>query len=149
MTQLAIRPMALGEDAQVISLWQRCGLTRPWNDPLRDLNFAHGKQNADILVALDTADGGRIIASCMVGHDGHRGTLYYVAVDPEMQGQGYGRAMMRAGEGWLLGQGIWKVNLMIRIGNEAALQFYDRLGYQPSATTVVEKWIDPKKRGDA
>ena len=144
MTQLIIRPIADGDEEQVVALWHRCGLTRPWNDPKNDLAFARGGEHSDVLVGvLDSA----IVASSMVGHDGHRGTLYYVAVDPDLHGRGHGQAIMQAGEDWLLQKGIWKVNLMIRTDNEKVLQFYNRLGYQQSATTVVEKWIDPQKRG--
>ena len=83
MTQLTIRPLADGDEAAVIALWQACGLTRPWNDPARDLAFARGKPNSDILVGLAES---RIVASAMVGHDGHRGTMYYVSVAPSEQG---------------------------------------------------------------
>ena len=42
-------------------------------------------------------DGGAIVATAMVGHDGHRGWVYYVAVDPDHRGKGYGRAIMTCG----------------------------------------------------
>jgi ribosomal protein S18 acetylase RimI-like enzyme len=142
--EMVIRPMADGEEAAVIALWQRAGLTRPWNDPVNDLNFARGKAHSDILVGLvDRA----IVACAMVGHDGHRGVMYYVAVDPAQQGHGLGRQIVAAAEAWLLARGVWKVNLMVREGNEKVLGFYDGLGYGRSSTTVIEKWIDPSKRG--
>ena len=78
---LNIRPMADGEEGAVIALWQRAGLTRPWNDPANDLAFARGNAHSDILVGV--ADG-TVVASAMVGHDGHRGVMYYVAVDPDL-----------------------------------------------------------------
>ena len=87
------------------------------------------------------------MACAMVGHDGHRGVMYYVAVDPAQQGRGLGRQMVAAAEAWLLARGVWKVNLMVRQGNEKVLGFYDGLGYGRGASVVIEKWIDPKKRG--
>ena len=123
---LDVRAMADGEEAAVIALWQRAGLTRPWNDPANDLAFARGKAQSDILVG--TADAA-IVASAMVGHDGHRGVMYYVAVDPALQGRGLGRQMVAAAEAWLLTRGVWKVNLMVRQGNEPVLGFYAGLGY--------------------
>ncbi|MEZ5775880.1 MAG: GNAT family acetyltransferase [Hyphomicrobiaceae bacterium] len=141
---LDIRPIAAGEDEAVIGLWHAAGLTRPWNDPQRDLDFARGKSNSTVLVGhLD----GRVVASAMVGHDGHRGAVYYLAVQPEYQGFGLGRAMMGAVEAWLLNKGVWKLNLSVRAGNEDVLGFYDSLGYQRSATVLLERWIDPAKRG--
>ena len=142
---LTIRPIADGEEEAVIALWQACGLTRPWNDPATDLAFARGKPGSDVLVGL--ADD-RIVASAMVGHDGHRGTMYYVSVAPAEQGHGYGRQMVAAAEAWLKARGVWKTNLLVRTGNEAVLGFYRELGYEPGSTQQIEKWIDPEKRGD-
>ena len=91
----------------VIALWQRCGLTRPWNDPASDIAFARRGKNATILIGRVD---GAIVATAMVGHDGHRGWVYYVAVDPDTQGKDFGRAIMAAAEDWLRGQGVTKVD---------------------------------------
>lgn len=142
-TDLMIRPLAEGEDDAVIALWTACGLTRPWNDPAIDLAFARGKENSDVLVGLAQD---RIVASVMVGHDGHRGTMYYVGVDPTLRKSGYGRQMVDAAEAWLKARGIWKVNLLVRKGNEGVLGFYDQLGYGPGSSQSLEKWIDPSRK---
>ena len=144
-TTLVFRPIADGEEGDVIALWQACRLTRPWNDPGQDLAFARGKANSEVLVGV--ADG-RIVASAMVGHDGHRGTMYYVSVDPARQGQGLGRQMVAAAEAWLKARGVWKVNLLVRQSNEAVLGFYAGIGYETGTSVQIEKWIDPAKRGD-
>jgi ribosomal protein S18 acetylase RimI-like enzyme len=139
--RLAIRPLADGEEAKVIALWQACGLTRPWNDPAQDLAFARGKAHCEVLVGLVD---GRIIACAMVGHDGHRGSMYYVGVDPTCQGCGHGRAMVAAAEAWLKARGVWKVNLLVRRGNEGALGFYAKIGYAAGGSLPIEKRIDGK-----
>jgi ribosomal protein S18 acetylase RimI-like enzyme len=144
-TKLTIRPIADGEEEGVIALWRACGLTRPWNDPARDLAFARAKSNSDVLVGLAED---RIIASAMVGHDGHRGTMYYVSVEPDERGKGYGRRMVAAAEAWLIERGVWKANLLVRKGNESVLGFYDSLSYAEGSAQQIEKWIDPSKRGD-
>jgi ribosomal protein S18 acetylase RimI-like enzyme len=84
----------------------------------------------------------------MVGHDGHRGTMYYVSVAPSERGRGYGRQLVEAAEAWLRERGVWKANLLVREGNEAVLGFYDQLGYAPGPSQQIEKWIDPSKRGN-
>ena len=142
---LAIRPIAVGEEAAVIALWEACALTRAWNDPLEDLAFARGKTNSEALVGLAA---GRLAASALVGHDGHRGTMYYVSVDPAQRGRGYGREMVLGAEAWLQARGVWKVNLLVRKGNAAALGFYAAIGYLEGASVPIEKWIDPDRRGD-
>ena len=116
------------EDAKALAaLWQACGLTRPWNDPYKDISFALAGPASTILVARQQA---QIIASVMAGHDGHRGMLYYVAVDPARRGEGLGKAAVRAAEDWLGAQGVWKVNLLVRTENEAVKGFYEALGYE-------------------
>ena len=143
--ELTVRPIEHGEDGAVIALWQACGLTRPWNDPAADLAFARAKPNSDVLVGLLE---GRIVASAMVGHDGHRGTMYYVSVDPAHRGRGLGARLVAAAEAWLKARGVWKVNLLVRKGNEQVLGFYAEQGYVSGTSVQIEKWIDPSKRGD-
>lgn len=132
--------MADGEEMAVIALWQACGLTRPWNDPAEDLAFAREKPNSDVLVGLVE---GWIIASAMVGHDGHRGVMYYVAVHPDQRRTGAGCAIVRAAEDWLRARGVWKANLLVRKGNEAVLGFYASLGYETGDSIPLERWLDP------
>ena len=124
---LTFRPFLEADQDAVISLWERCGLTRPWNDPAGDIQFACEKPESTILVA--EADGA-IAASVMVGHDGHRGTVYYVSVDPGHQGKGYGRQVMKAAETWLTERGVWKLNLLLRADNTKIRGFYESLGYE-------------------
>src|SRR5436190_5425451 len=100
---LSISPITDPDLPHVIALWQRCGLTRPWNDPAADIALAQRGANAAILVGRTK---GAVVASALVGHDGHRGWVYYVAVDPEYQKKDFGRAIMAAAEDWLRAQGI-------------------------------------------
>ena len=139
MTTLAISPIADHDVAHVVALWQRCGLTRPWNDPAVDIALARRGANSTILVGR--ADD-RIVASALVGHDGHRGWVYYVAVDPDQQGKDFGRAIMAAAEDWLRAQGLEKVMLMVRADNTKVRAFYDRLGYDTQERVIYAKWLD-------
>ena len=139
MSPLEVSPITDADVDAVVALWQRCGLTRPWNDPLGDIAFARRGANATILVGR--ADGATV-ASAMVGHDGHRGWVYYVAVDPERQRNDFGRAIMDAAEDWLRVQGIAKVQLMVRPDNTNVRAFYDRLGYATQERVIYAKWLD-------
>jgi ribosomal protein S18 acetylase RimI-like enzyme len=139
---LAIAPIADADIPDVIALWQRCGLTRPWNDPASDIALARKGDNATVLVGRD---GGAIIATAMVGHDGHRGWVYYVATDPGHRGKGHGRAIMQAAEDWLRRTGIAKLQLMVRRENAAAGAFYQSIGYAESQTIVFARWLDGRE----
>jgi len=143
MSALEIRQIGDDDVEGVAALWKKCGLTRPWNNPRADIAFARKTQNATLLVGrLD----GLIVASAMAGHDGHRGTVYYVSVDPAMQGKGFGRAIMAAAEDWLRARGVWKLNLMVRADNAPIIDFYSALGYDREERVNLAKWIDPAKK---
>ena len=142
MSELAIAPITDADVESVVALWQRCGLTRPWNDPASEIAFARRGQNATILTGRAH---GALRATAMVGHDGHRGWIYYVAVDPDVQGQDFGRAIMGAAEDWLRGQGVEKVMLMVRPDNTKVHAFYDRLGYDVQERVIYAKWLDGRE----
>lgn len=127
-------PVELIETA--VELWHGVGLTRPWNDPVADLRRAMQGPASAVLAGLD---GPTLLATALVGHDGHRGWVYYLAVRPQSQRNGYGRQMMRACEGWLVEQGIPKINLMVRVDNAIAQDFYAALGYRIDDVTVLSR----------
>jgi ribosomal protein S18 acetylase RimI-like enzyme len=134
---MKIRSATPQDEAAVVALWQACGLTVAYNDPVADFRFAMGKPGSDILVSED------ITGSVMVGHDGHRGWLYYVAVAPSERRKGLGRALVAAAEEWLRQRGVPKVHLMVRETNQAVADFYKRLGYDPMPRINMQKWLKP------
>lgn len=133
-------PPESGEDpdivAEVVALWRACGLTRPWNDPVADLRLAVAGPASTVLAGRQA---GRLVATVMVGHDGHRGAVYYVAVDPAAQGRGHGRAIMAAAEAWLRERGVPKLNIMVRRENAKVRAFYDALGAGEDDVIVLSK----------
>ena len=139
---LAIAPIADAYIPDVVALWQACGLTRPWNDPASDIALARRGPSSTVLVGRDA---GAIVATAMVGHDGHRGWVYYVAVDPSSQGKGLGRVMMTAVEDWLRAAGVPKLQLLVRRENAKAGAFYQSLGYEESTSVMLAKWLDGRE----
>ena len=139
---LTIEPIADADVSAVTALWQRAGLTRPWNNPAADIALARNGDNAAVLVGRD---GSTIVASVLVGHDGHRGWVYYVAVDPDCRQKGYGRSIMDAAEGWLRARGIEKMQLMVRPDNDQVQAFYRSLGYVEQPRIVFAKWLDGRE----
>src|SRR6202051_1467584 len=136
---LSIAAIENGDVTEVMALWQRCGSTRPWNDPAADIALARNETNATVLVGRND---GTLVASVLVGHDGHRGWVYYVTVDPNHRFKGYGRAIMNAAENWLRARGIEKLQLMVRGDNAEVHAFYQSLGYFEQERVVFAKWLD-------
>jgi ribosomal protein S18 acetylase RimI-like enzyme len=124
---VAIRQALSGDREAAVMLWEACGLTRPWNDPRADFDLALATATSAILLA---EQGAVICGSVMVGFDGHRGWVYYLAAAPEHRRMGIGRRLMQAAEEWLKAAGSPKIQLMVRGDNQAARGFYAALGYE-------------------
>ncbi len=127
------------DEPAIVALWRACGLVAPYNDPVADFRFAKAGPASDVLVALDEA--GKVVGSVMVGHDGHRGWLYYVAADPASRGTGVGRRMVQAAENWLRERGVVKAQLLVRQTNSKVVSFYEHLGFEVAPTIVMNRWL--------
>ena len=93
-----IRSFQSSDESSVIRLWKRCDLLRPWNDPKMDIQRKLDVGREMFLVGV-LGDG--LVATVMVGYEGHRGWINYLAVAPEHHRKGLGRAMMTKAEGLL------------------------------------------------
>lgn len=123
---MQVRPFLDSDEAAVIALWESCGLSRSWNDPRKDIERKRSVQREWFLVGIqDDA----VIASIMIGYDGHRGWINYLAVAPERRMHGHARALMREAERLLTLAGCPKINLQFRASNAAVIAFYERIGY--------------------
>ena len=125
-----------GDQAQVIALWQACGLTRPWNDPATDIARKRTVQ-PELFLVMD--EGGTIVASAMFGYDGHRGRVNYLAVAPDHRRRGHARRLMDEGEARRTALGGPKLSLQLRTDNPQAAAFYTRLGYGQDAAVSFGK----------
>jgi ribosomal protein S18 acetylase RimI-like enzyme len=137
---LAITSVEDSDIPAVVRLWKRAGLVREWNDPSGDIALARKESNSTILLGRD-ADGA-LVASLLVGHDGHRGWVYYVSVDPDHRSRDYGRQIMNAAEDWLRERGIMKLQLMVRGDNAQVHAFYESIGYYDQKRVTFAKWLD-------
>jgi ribosomal protein S18 acetylase RimI-like enzyme len=131
-----IRAFDEGDTEQTVALWHRAGLTRPWNDPYRDIERKLAVQRELFLVAVE---GDEVVGTVMGGYDGHRGWLYYLATAATHRGRGVGAALVAEVERLLLAMGCPKVQLMVRPENEGARGFYMALEYEPFDTWATGK----------
>jgi hypothetical protein len=135
---LPVIPFAEPDRVALVALWRACDLTGP--DIERSIDFALGRDHTALLVGKSA---GELVASVMVGHDGHVGLLYFVAVDPAHRGKGWGRAVMQEAESWLAARGVWRGSLMIRHENAKVAGFYARLGWGTVPNIVMQKRLLP------
>jgi ribosomal protein S18 acetylase RimI-like enzyme len=137
---IEFRPATPDDAAATIALWHDAALVAVHNDPAADFAFALAGPSSTVVLA--TA-GATVVGSVMVGHDGHRGWLYYLAVAPTRRRAGLGRDLVAAAERWLAARGVPKVHLMVREDNRAVVGFYERLGYADMPRVLMSKWLDP------
>ncbi|MDP6307681.1 MAG: GNAT family acetyltransferase [SAR324 cluster bacterium] len=136
---LFIRPFQTKDEASVVSLWQLCELTVPWNNPYKDIARKLKVQPELFLVGmLDSL----LIATVMGGYDGHRGWINYLAVHPDFQGQGYAQQVMENVESELRKRGCPKINLQIRSGNARVMAFYQKLGFTDDQALSMGKRLE-------
>ncbi len=140
MVKPVVRSAVPDDEPTVIALWRACGLVTSHNDPVADFRFALAGACSDVLVTGDASGG--IGGTVMVGHDGHRGWLYYVASGSDLRGAGIGRRMVEAAEDWLRRRGVAKAQLLVRETNAGVIPFYERLGFETAPRIVMGKRLD-------
>ena len=138
--KLTIRTFTDADTKATIALWQACELTRAWNDPDKDIERKLSV-NDDLFLVAEIQD--NIVGSVMGGYDGHRGWINYLAVDPGQRKQGLGKQLMLTVEHRLLSLGCPKINLQIRTGNEAVMEFYRAIGFTEDACVSFGKRLIP------
>ena len=136
-SSLLIRPLKEGDEEALVSLWNMCKLSVPWNNPYKDI-ARKLKVQAEFFLVGYLED--KLIASVMAGYDGHRGWINYFAVHPDFQAKGYGKQLMDNVENGLRELGCPKINLQIREENDKVFTYYQKLGF------VEEKRINMGKR---
>ena len=121
---------------EVLTLWERCDLLRPWNDPEMDIERKINHSPEFILVAEVC---GEVVGTLMGGYDGHRGSANYLGVHPDYRGRGIANALVNRLEKKLIARGCPKMNLMVRAENDAVVSMYEKLGYEISDTLLLGK----------
>ena len=138
--KLRIRTYQELDKKELIQLWKDCGLVVTWNNPELDIERKLKQNSDEILVGLID---NKIVATAIVGYDGHRGWVYYLGVNPKYQKIGLGNQLMLEAERYLLSAGCPKINIMVRESNTKAINFYDSIGYKKDAVITMSKRLIP------
>jgi ribosomal protein S18 acetylase RimI-like enzyme len=137
---MIIRPYKPADETAIIELWRKCNLTRPQNDPKKDIERKLKVNPELFLVGME---GSKVVATVMGNYDGHRGWIYYLGVDPDLQRNGLGRKIVEAMEKELLAKGCPKINLQVRKDNLEAVKFYENIGYKIDEVIGMGKRLIP------
>ena len=141
MKGLEIRQFRIEDTDGVLGVWESAGMIRPGRNPRADIQKKLGHSPESFFVGVQER---QIVATVMVGYDGHRGWIYLLAVRPELQRKGIGRAMVEHVEGWLRLRGCLKAKLQIDEDRASVVGFYEKLGYEPQNLISMGRWFLPE-----
>ncbi|MBN1359770.1 MAG: GNAT family acetyltransferase [Sedimentisphaerales bacterium] len=111
----------------------------PQNDPAKDIARKLRVNPEWFLVGeLD----GRVVATCMAGHEGHRGWINYLAVSPAHRRRGLAKRIMAEAERLLRAAGCPKINLQIRSSNADVIAFYESIGFKTDDIVSLGKRLE-------
>jgi ribosomal protein S18 acetylase RimI-like enzyme len=137
---MTIRPYEESDEGAVVGLWREVFPDAPpWNDPVQDIRRKLALQRELFLVATVNA---KLVGTAMGGYDGHRGWVYYVAVQPDHRRRGIGKALMKEVEKRLAALDCPKLNLQVRGSDEEAVTFYKKIGFAIEERVSMGKLLD-------
>lgn len=121
-----IRECRPEEAEALLALWQVAGTSPSVTDTIADIQGTI-ESSASVLVAeMDQ----RIVGSLIAAFDGWRGNMYRIAVHPDYQRRGIGRALVKEGERWLVKQGAKRITALVEEKYPWAVAFWSSVGYE-------------------
>ena len=133
--KIEIREFFINDYDAAIELWQR----------VEGLEIAEGddKESVAQFLARNPAlsrvatDGSAIVGVALCGHDGRRGHVYHLAVDPAYQGRGLGKRLLDESLADLRRTGVKRVIIMVADDNASGRQFWKRSGFEEISGAIA------------
>jgi ribosomal protein S18 acetylase RimI-like enzyme len=133
--KIEIREFSVDDYDAVIELWQR----------VEGLEIAEGDDREGIAQFLArnqglsrvATDGSAIVGVALCGHDGRRGHIYHLAVDPAYQGRGLGKRLLDESLADLRRTGVKRVIIMVADDNPSGREFWKRSGYEEISGAIT------------
>jgi GNAT superfamily N-acetyltransferase len=139
----AAETLTPGEYEEVLALWARAGL--PARPEGRDAPSAFAKQYAGGLQrAIGIRADGLLVAVALLTHDGRKGWINRLAVDPDFRRKGYAAALIEEAERWFKDEvGVEVSSALIHSHNDASRALFAELGYETIDVVYVRKLARP------
>jgi len=137
--KIEIREFSINDYDAAIELWQRVeGLEIAEGDDRKGIAQFLARNQGLSRVATD---GSAIVGVALCGHDGRRGHIYHLAVDPAYQGRGLGKRLLDESLADLRRTGVKRVIIMVADDNASGRQFWKRSGWE-EITGAIAMGID-------
>lgn len=128
---------------QVLALWDRV-FRKPRALLAGDLDRAEDIGENRVTVALE---GDSVVGTVLIGTDGYRGWIFYLAVAGTHRHRGVARMLLHEAERKLVAEGCGWVTLQVRRSNLGVLGFYLRNGYRRDNTVTLSKRLEGASPG--
>ena len=123
-----IREFLINDYDAAVELWER----------VEGLEIAEGDDRESVAQFLArnpglsrvATDGSKTVGVALCGHDGHRGHIYHLAVDPAYQGRGLGKRLLDKCLKGLQRAGVKRVIIMVAADNRRGRGFWRRCGWE-------------------
>ena len=133
--KIEIREFSINDYDSAIELWQR----------VQGLEIAEGDDRESVAQFLArnpglsrvATDGSTVVGVALCGHDGRRGHIYHLAVDPAYQGRGLGKRLLDESLADLRRTGVKRVIIMVADDNKSGRQFWKRSGYEEISGAIA------------
>lgn len=125
---MEIREMTIDDYEQVYALWMRIKgfAIRSLDDSYDGIARFLKRNPATSVVAIEDS---KTVGAILCGHDGRRGCLYHVCVDPDYRRRGIGKAMVSYCLDALRKEEINNVTLLAFTQNDIGNSFWHHVGW--------------------
>jgi GNAT superfamily N-acetyltransferase len=123
------RPIRPDEVAEALALWKSSGLhsIRPVG---RDSPEALARQSrSDVTSLIGLWAGSTLVGVVLASHDGRKGWINRLAIDPARRGRGLAHRLLHAAETWLRSEGIEVIAVLVEEDNHPSLSLFTSEGY--------------------
>ena len=129
------REFSISDYDAAVELWKR----------VEGLEIAEGDDRESVGQFLErnpglsrvATDGSAVVGVALCGHDGRRGHIYHLAVDPDYQGRGLGKRLLNESLEDLRRAGVKRVIIMVADDNPRGREFWKRFGYEEISGAVA------------
>jgi RimJ/RimL family protein N-acetyltransferase len=137
--------VVLGPDDydEVLALWARAGL--PARPEGRDAPEAFRRQcEGGLQRAIGVREGPALVGVAILTHDGRKGWINRLAVDPAHRRRGYASLLITEAERWFRDElGLEVFSALIHTHNDASRTLFAELGYETVDVAYVRKLARP------
>jgi N-acetylglutamate synthase len=125
---LVLREFIAADYEDALALWKHCeGIGLSDADSSCAINGFLKRNIGTSFVAIQD---GKLVGTSLCGHDGRRGYLYHLAVDPDQRRRGIGKRLVETSLAALRALGIQKCHIMVFRNNENGKAFWEASGWK-------------------